>query len=76
MWRSLLSYDEWQGLHETIALKREWDGERREIRLWRNDGTFTPPPADIYWMYNIPPGHPDRNGVFTDQIPQLAHKPA
>ena len=58
MWRSLLSYDEWQGLHETIALKRAWDGERREIRLWRNDGTFTPPSTDIYWMYNHPPGHP------------------
>jgi hypothetical protein len=67
MWRSLLSYDEWQGLHETIALKRVWDGERREIRLWRNDGTFTPPSTDIYWMYKIPPGHPGRNGVFTDQ---------
>ena len=71
MWRSLLSYDEWQGLHETIALKRAWDGERREIRLWRNDGTFTPPSTDIYWMYNYPPGHPDRKGVFTDRYPNL-----
>lgn len=67
MWRSLLSYDEWQGLHETIALKRVWDGERRGIRLWRSDGTFAPPSTDIYWMYKIPPGHPDRNEVFTDQ---------
>jgi hypothetical protein len=71
MWRSLLSYDEWQGLHETIALKRAWDGERREIHLRRNDGTFTPPTADIYWMYNIPPGHPDRDGIFTDRYPNL-----
>jgi hypothetical protein len=67
MWRSLLSYDEWQGLHETIALKRVWDGERRGIRLWRNDGTFTPPSSDIYWMYKIPPGHPGRDGIFADQ---------
>lgn len=67
MWRSLLSYDEWQGLHETIALKRVWDGERRGIRLWRNDGTFTPPSTDIYWMYKISPGHPGRNEVFADQ---------
>jgi hypothetical protein len=67
MWRSLLSNDEWQGLHETIALNRVWDGERREIRLWRNDGAFTPPSTDIYWMYKIPPGHPSRKGVFTDQ---------
>jgi len=71
MWRSLLSYDEWQGLHETIALSRVWDGKRREIRLWRNDGTFIPPPADIYWMYNHPPGHPDRDGIFIDQYPNL-----
>jgi hypothetical protein len=67
MWRSLLSYDEWQGLHETIALKRVWDGDRRGIRLWRNDGTFIPPSTDIYWMYKIPPGHPGRDGIFTDQ---------
>jgi hypothetical protein len=67
MWRSLLSYDEWQGLHETIALKRVWEGERRGIRLWRSDGTFTPPPTDIYWMYKIPPGHLGRNEAFTDQ---------
>lgn len=71
MWRSLLSYDEWLGLHETIALKRTWDGGRREIHLWRNDGTFTPPSADIYWMYNYPPGHPGRQGVFTDRYPNL-----
>jgi len=71
MWRSLLSYDEWQGLHGTVALKRVWDGKRREIRLWRNDGTFIPPSSDIYWMYNHPPGHPDRNGVFTDRYPNL-----
>ena len=74
MWRSLLSYDEWQGLHETIALTRVWDGDRREIRLCRNDGTFTPPPADIYWTYNIPPGHPGRSGDFTDQYRNLRIK--
>jgi hypothetical protein len=74
MWRSLLSYDEWQGLHETIALTRVWDRDRREIRLCRNDGTFTPPPADIYWTYNIPPGHPGRSGDFTDQYRNLRIK--
>jgi hypothetical protein len=46
MWRSLLSYDEWQGLHGTVALKRAWTGGRREIHLWRDDGTFTPASAD------------------------------
>ena len=64
MWRSQLSNDEWLGLHETIALRREWDGQRRQLLLWRSDGTFTAPDPDIYWTYNIPPGHPDRKGTF------------
>jgi hypothetical protein len=65
MWRSQLSNDEWLGLHETIALSRVWDGQRRDVRLWRSDGTFRAPDADIYWTYNIPPGHPDRKGIFS-----------
>ena len=65
MWRSQLSNDEWLGLHETIALSRVWDGQRREVRLWRSDGTFRAPNPDIYWTYNIPPGHPDRKGIFS-----------
>ncbi len=64
MWRSQLSNDESLGLRETIALQREWDGQRREIRLWRNDGTFTAADTDIHWTYNIPPGHPDRKLIF------------
>ena len=67
LWRSQLSGHGWEGLHETIALKREWDGQRRGIRLWRNDGTFVPPAPDFYWMYRIPPGGSDRNGLFIDQ---------
>ena len=65
MWRSQLSNDEWLGLHETIALSRVWNGQRREVKLWRNDGTFRAPDTDIYWTYNIPPGHPDRKGIFS-----------
>jgi hypothetical protein len=53
MWRSQLNGRGWEGLYETIALKRTWDGERRGILLWRNDGTFTPPPVDIYWTYTL-----------------------
>jgi len=65
MLRSQLSNDEWLGLHETIALSREWEGQRRQVRLWRSDGTFRAPDPDIYWTYNIPPGHPDRKGTFS-----------
>jgi hypothetical protein len=65
MWRSQLSGDEWAGLHETIALSRVWDDQRRDVRLWRGNGTSRVPDPDIYWTYNIPPGHPDRNGIFS-----------
>ena len=64
MWRSQLSSEEWFGLHHSIALERVWEGQRRNIRLWRDDGTFTVPAPDIYWTYSIPPGHPNRRGIF------------
>ena len=53
IWRSQLAGRGWEGLYETIALKRIWDGHRREILLWRNDGTFTPPPVDVHWIYTL-----------------------
>jgi hypothetical protein len=65
MWRSQLSNDEWFGLHETFVISRVWEGQRRQVRLWRSDGTFRAPDTDIYWTYNIPPGHPDRKGTFS-----------
>ena len=64
MWRSQLSSEEWYGLHQAIALERVWEGQRRDIRLWRDDGTFTVPAPNIYWTYDIPPGHPNRRGIF------------
>jgi hypothetical protein len=67
MWRSQLTSEEWYGLCATIALERAWDGDRREVRLWRDDGTFDPPYPDIHWTYNIPPGHPSRKGIFVWQ---------
>jgi hypothetical protein len=53
IWRSQLAGRGWEGLYETIALKRIWDGQRRDVLLWKNDGTFTPPPIDIYWTYTL-----------------------
>ncbi len=64
MWRSQLSSEEVYGLHHSIALERGWEGQRRNIALSRDDGTFTVPATDIYWTYNIPPGHPNRRGIF------------
>lgn len=75
IWRSQLGGRGWEGLHETIALKRIWDGQRRGILLWRNDGTFAPPPVDIYWTYTLMLGldgsadldPAERKKIFTDQ---------
>jgi len=53
MWRSQLAGRGWEGLYRTIALKRVWDGQQRGILLWRNDGTFAPPPVDIFWTYTM-----------------------
>jgi len=64
MWRSQLSSEEVYGLHHSIALERVWEGQRRNICLSRDDGTFTVPATDIYWTYNIPPGHPNRRGIL------------
>lgn len=65
MWRSQLSGEEWPGLFSTIAVQRVWDGDRRNIRISRADGINSPEPIDLYWTYNIPPGHPDRAGAFS-----------
>ena len=67
MWRSQLSGYGWEGLYEMFALNRVWDGGRREIRLLRNDGTFTAEAPDIYWIYNIPPDPAARKGIFAER---------
>jgi len=74
MWRSQLAGRGWEGLFETIALKRTWDGQRRGVLLWRNDGTFTPPPVDTHWIYTLVLGlggtglgPAERQKIFSDQ---------
>jgi hypothetical protein len=74
MWRSQLAGRGWEGLYETIALKRTWDGQRREIVLWHNDGTFIPPPVDTHWTYTLMLGlggtdldPADRRRIFSNQ---------
>jgi hypothetical protein len=65
MWRSQLSSDEWFGLHDALEVTRIWNGDDRDIRLSvRNDQTLADV-GDMYWSYNIPPGHPDRTGIFS-----------
>ncbi len=55
IWRSQLSGYGWEGLHETIAFHRVWDGQRKAFRLTRIDGTFTPEALDMFWAFNIAP---------------------
>lgn len=39
--------------------------KRRDLILCRSTGQEVPAGTDIYWTYNIPPGHPDRSGLFS-----------
>jgi hypothetical protein len=55
LWRSQLSSEGWNRLVHTIAVCREWDGDRRIIRLKPADGKNTAPSVDPYWSYNIKP---------------------
>lgn len=67
IWRSQLSGYGWEELHETIALKRVWDGQRREVHLRLNDGTFSAGYPDIFWMYNMPIHGSERYEEFVDR---------
>jgi hypothetical protein len=60
MWRAQLAGEESSGLYEAIAFARVWVGDRRDFRLLRDDGTFIPPPTDINWTQNVPPGRQGR----------------
>lgn len=72
LWRSQLTGYGWEGLDQAIALDRLWDGEHREIRLHRNDGTFAPDAHDAYWIYNIPPGDEEKGIVISQGHNSLA----
>ena len=55
IWRSQLGGYGWEGLHETIAFHRVWDGRRKEFRLTRNDGKFMPEALDMSWTFDLSP---------------------
>lgn len=71
MWRSQLTSEEWSGLISVIAMERFWIGDRREVRLWPDDGTFVPAPVDMYWTYIVAPDDPTRG----DPTGWLGHTP-
>ena len=63
IWRSQLAGYGWEGLHETIALSRVWDGQRRDIRLRWRSGQFIPEATDISWVFEISPDPEVRRGI-------------
>ena len=65
VWRSQLSGYGWEGLHETISFKRVWDGQQKDFRLSRNDGTVSPDSLDMAWVFNMPPDPEMRNDIFS-----------
>ncbi|WP_067805598.1 NACHT domain-containing protein [Actinomadura formosensis] len=71
LWRSLLYGEEWAGFFQLIALQREWEGEKRSIRISRMGEDYRPEAVDLYWTYNIPPGHALRE----TSLSYRAHEP-
>lgn len=67
IWRSQLAGYGWEELHETIALKREWKGQQKEIRLSRNDGTFMPEPPDMSWTLDVPRDAEVRKEIYSSR---------
>jgi len=65
IWRSQLGGYGWEGLHETIAFHRVWDGRRKEFRLSRTDGTFMPEALDMSWIFNVLPDPGVRKEIFS-----------
>ena len=65
VWRSQLSGYGWEGLHETISFKRVWDGQQKDFRLSRNDGTVSPDSLDMSWVFNMPRDPEMRNDIFS-----------
>jgi hypothetical protein len=71
LWRSQLIGEEWSGLYKLIALHREWGTDGRAVRIARATEDFRPEPPDLYWTYNIPPGHAMCGDILADP----AHEP-
>ena len=67
LWRSQLTGYGWEGLFEVIALDRRWSNRRREIRLFRNDGTFVPKAPDVNWNFSIRPPAETQKGIFIER---------
>jgi hypothetical protein len=53
LWQSQLSSEGWNQLVHTIAVDREWDGDRRTIRLMPSQLGMLEP-VDPFWTYNHP----------------------
>jgi hypothetical protein len=55
LWKSQLPTEGWNGLVHTLAVHRGWEGDRRVLHV-ELDPDGAPPPGDLYWSYDIPPG--------------------
>ena len=65
VWRSQLSGNGWEGLHETIAFHREWANQRKTFRLTRIDGTFIPRDLDMSWTFDRLPDARESAELFS-----------
>ena len=62
LWRSQLTPEGWSGLIHTLAIRREWDGDQRALRIRLGDDSIPTPDIDPYWSYKREPGSSYRVG--------------
>jgi len=62
LWRSQLSTEGWNSLVHALEVRREWDGNRRVIRVLVADGDPPVTPLDLKWTYNDPARDAERRG--------------
>ncbi|MEZ7131539.1 NACHT domain-containing NTPase [Nonomuraea sp. AD125B] len=61
LWRSQFGEEPWEYLIHELSLRRDWEDGEREVHVdLRSDEPYELPHLDIFWTFNVPPGHEER----------------
>ncbi|MFJ5822143.1 NACHT domain-containing protein [Streptomyces microflavus] len=60
-WRSTLSEPEWAEFAQSIQVRQIWVNGRRDLEISLEDSGRHPEPVDLYWHFELPPGHAVRS---------------
>jgi hypothetical protein len=56
LWQSQFPTEGWLQLTFLLAVSRDWDGERRVVRISHRTSDYQYVSSDPYWIYNFSPG--------------------